>query len=142
MMIIIIIIIIINILILNNTLSEFEYAHICVSIKPTVNSADANIYLIQFLFRITWKKEMLLSPLLRNFGLEHVIRKVHANQEVLKLNGTNHLLIYADHVNFLGENINNRKKSTETLIDTNTEIGLEINAGKISMYFRISIVCS
>jgi hypothetical protein len=35
----------------------------------------------------------------------------------LKLNGTYQLLIYADDVNLLGDNVDTIKKSTQTLID-------------------------
>jgi hypothetical protein len=45
----------------------------------------------------------------------------------LKLNGTYHLLGYADDVNLLGDNINTIKKSTQTLTDTSKEVGLEVN---------------
>jgi hypothetical protein len=40
-----------------------------------------------------------LSPLLFNFVLEYAIRRVQVNQVSLKLNGTHHLLAYADDVN-------------------------------------------
>jgi len=39
-----------------------------------------------------------LSPLLFNFVLDYSIRKVQVNQDGLKLNGTQQLLVYADGV--------------------------------------------
>jgi hypothetical protein len=36
----------------------------------------------------------------------------------LKLNGTHQLLVYADDVNLLGDNIDTMKKTAETLIDS------------------------
>jgi hypothetical protein len=35
----------------------------------------------------------------------------------LKLNGTHHLVVYAEDVNLLGDNIDAIKKNMETLID-------------------------
>jgi hypothetical protein len=52
------------------------------------------------------------------------------NQVGLKLIGTNQLLIYADG-NLFGDKINITKKSTETLLDSSKEIGLEVSADKI-----------
>jgi hypothetical protein len=40
------------------------------------------------------------------------------------------LEIYADDVNILGDNIDTIKKNTQTLIDANKEIGLEVNTQK------------
>jgi hypothetical protein len=59
---------------------------------------------------------MLLSPLLFNSTLEYAIRKIKKNQAGLNFNGTCQLLIYADHVNLLWNNINTMKINTEALI--------------------------
>ena len=50
-----------------------------------------------------------LSSSLSNSTTEHAIRRIQANQEGLKSNGTHQLLVYAD-VNILG-----RKKKTQKL---------------------------
>jgi hypothetical protein len=47
----------------------------------------------------------------------------------LKLNGTHHLLAYAD-VNILGGSVRAVKKNTEALVAATKEIGLEVNADK------------
>jgi hypothetical protein len=70
------------------------------------------------------------SPLLFNFSLEYAIRKVQENQVRLKLNETHKLLVYADDVNQLGDNIDTIEKNTQTLIDASKEVSLEINVEK------------
>jgi hypothetical protein len=44
-----------------------------------------------------------------------------------KLNGTYQLLVYADDVNLLEDNIDTIKKNTDSLIDTSNEVDLEVN---------------
>jgi hypothetical protein len=67
-----------------------------------------------------------LSPMLFNFA----IGKVQENEVGLELNGTHQLLVYADDVNLLGDSINVIRENTETLLEANRDIGLEINAEK------------
>jgi hypothetical protein len=55
------------------------------------------------------------------------IIKVQENQVGLKLNGTHQLLVYADDVNLLADNIDTIKKTAQTLTDASREIGLEVN---------------
>jgi hypothetical protein len=51
----------------------------------------------------------------------------------LKLNGIHQLLVYADDVNLLGDNIDAIKKNMETIIDASKEVGLEVNTEKLSI---------
>jgi hypothetical protein len=44
--------------------------------------------------------------------------------------GTHQLLVYADDVNLLDDNIDTVMKNTQTLIDAGKEVGLEVNTEK------------
>ena len=78
--------------------------------------------------------------MLFNFALEYAIRTVHqVNQDGLKLNGTQQLLVYADYVNILGESVNIIKENAEALIVASKEIGLEVNVVKLSTFSRLEI---
>jgi hypothetical protein len=48
----------------------------------------------------------------------------------LELSGTHQLLVYADDVNLLGDNIDTIKRNTETFTDSSKEDGLEVNSEK------------
>jgi hypothetical protein len=83
-----------------------------------------------FIIKNGLKQGDALSPLLFYFALECAIRKGQENQVGLNLYGTHQLLIYADDVNVLGDNIDTIKKNTQTLIGTSKEVGLEVNTEK------------
>jgi hypothetical protein len=55
----------------------------------------------------------------------------------LKLNGTHQLLVYADDVNLLGDNIDTLNKNKETVIDASKGFSLEVNVEK-TKFFLVS----
>jgi hypothetical protein len=60
--------------------------------------------------------------LLFNFAVEYAIKEVQENLLGLNLSGT---LIYADHVNVLGDDVDTLKENTQTLTDISKDVGLE-----------------
>ena len=71
-----------------------------------------------------------LSPLLFNFALEYVIRRVQENRIGLEFSGKHQLLIYADGVNMLEENLQTVRKSIEIHLKTSKDIAFEVNSGE------------
>jgi hypothetical protein len=63
---------------------------------------------------------------LLSFGLECAIRRVQANQESLKLNGTLKLSVYAGDVNILSGSIHTTRKNTQALVIAGKEVELEV----------------
>ena len=72
-----------------------------------------------------------LSPLLFNIALEYAIRRVQENRIGSDMNGKYQLLVYADDVNMLGENLQTVRENTEIFIKASKDISLEVNSEKI-----------
>jgi hypothetical protein len=66
--------------------------------------------------------------LLFNFALVYAIRRVQVNQDGLKLNGTQQLLVYVHGVNMLGGSVHTMQENAEALIVASKESGLEVYA--------------
>jgi hypothetical protein len=71
-----------------------------------------------------------LTQLFFNFALEYAIKRVQANLDRLKLNGTVQILAYANDVTILGGSVNTVKENAEALVVSTKEIGLQVNADK------------
>jgi hypothetical protein len=91
------------------------------------------VRLIKICLKETYNKVHIVKPLSNNFPLQHVLKQgdalkllfsnfalkcaimnVQENQMELKLNWTHQLLVYADDVNLLGDNINTIRKTKKT----------------------------
>jgi hypothetical protein len=67
-----------------------------------------------------------LRPLLFNFALGYVIRKVEANHKELEWDGTRLLLVHINNYNLLGESIHHTKRNRGTLLVISNEFGVEL----------------
>jgi hypothetical protein len=76
-----------------------------------------------------------LSTLLFNFPAEYATRRVQVNQDVLKLNGTYQLLVYAYDVNMMEGSVHTITENTEVLIVASKEIVLQVNVDKTKHTF-------
>jgi len=76
----------------------------------------------RFPIRNGLKQGDALSPMLFNFALEYVIRRVQVNRDGLKVNGTHQFLAYANDVNILAGSIHTLKESAEALVAATREI--------------------
>jgi hypothetical protein len=98
-------------------------------LNEAYNSVDRQTFEM-FSIKTGLKQGSALLLLLFNFALEYAIRRVQANQDDAKLNGTHQLLLYASDVGILVGSIHTIKKNTDTLVIASKEIGLEVDTEK------------
>ena len=122
--------------VLYNILIEFRIPMNLVSpIKISLKEARSRVQIGKhfsdtFPIKNGLKQGVAFSPLLFNFALAYVIRRVQVNHESFKLNGTHQLLVYADDDNILGGSIQTIKKNIDALVVSSKETGLAVNAEK------------
>jgi len=73
-------------------------------------------YLIYFLFRLVWNKELLFRHSFYKFALEYAIGKVQGNQGSLILDKNYEIRIYAEDVSLLGEDVQTAGRKSEALL--------------------------
>ena len=62
------------------------------------------------------KQGDVLSPIFYNFALEYAIKRVHVNQEGLKLNVTHQPLVNTNDVNVLEGSVHTIRKNAEAYV--------------------------
>jgi hypothetical protein len=87
-------------------------------IKIFLNETYSKVRIVEylsdtFLIQSGLKQGDALSPLFFTFVLDYAFRRGQENQVGLKLDWTHHLLVYADDVNLLEDNIDTMKRNTK-----------------------------
>ena len=82
------------------------------------------------------KERDAFSPLLFSCALENAIKRVRVNQDGLKLNGTHHLLVYADD-NILGGSVH-VINNTDALVADKTKY-MVISRHQNAVYYEVTV---
>jgi len=119
-----------------NILTEFGVLKLIRLIKMWLDETYSEVHIDKnlpntFPIQNDLKQGHALQPLVFNCAWEYAIRKVQENQEGLEWNGTHQLLVYADDVNILGENIHTIKKSRKALLKVRRKVGLEYRENNV-----------
>ena len=115
-------------------INQCRFRHRSGSFRRISPSEVANISVLMLVNLTAWENEFLknnaLTAIYIYIYIYISIRRVQVNQDGLKLNGTHHLLAYADDVNILRGSVHTVQKNAEALVVVTEEIGLEVNADK------------
>jgi hypothetical protein len=100
-------------------------------IKLCLNETYSKVHIDKYLpnrfpYQNGLQQGYAISSLLLNFALEYAIRRIR----LAEIEWDTLTAVYADDVNLLGDNTGTIKKTPETLIDANNEVGLELNTEK------------
>ena len=115
-----------------NILTEFGILNklvrlIKMCLSETYNRVRVGRFLSDaFLIHCGLKQGDALPPLIFNFALKYAIRRVQEKRIALDLNGKYQLLVYADDVNMLGENLETVRENTEILMKASKGVVLDI----------------
>jgi hypothetical protein len=75
-----------------------------------------------------------LRPLLFNFAVGYVIRKVQANHKELEWEGTHQVPVHINDFNLLGESEHRTKRNKGALLVISNELGLELITVHLSVF--------